>query len=93
MLPKLFMFREYIIYFWSSDICEPIHVHISKRKPAANATKIWITRTGECILASNGSRIPNDELKKIMRYVSFQSFHICKEWKRRFGIDEIVFYR
>lgn len=27
---------------------EPIHVHVSKGKPVANSTKIWLTKSGGC---------------------------------------------
>jgi 2,4-dienoyl-CoA reductase-like NADH-dependent reductase (Old Yellow Enzyme family) len=49
------------VYFWSNENYEPIHVHVSKGKPFQNATKIWLTRDGGCILASNGSNIPSKE--------------------------------
>lgn len=51
------MVSGYKVYFWSNENNEPIHVHIAKGKPTSNGTKIWLTRTGGCILASNGSDI------------------------------------
>lgn len=56
-MPKLFTVSGYIVYFWSNEEGEPIHVHVSKGRPTPNATKIWLTRTGGCIVASNGSQI------------------------------------
>lgn len=29
----------YIVYFWSNEEGEPIHVHVSKGRPTPNATK------------------------------------------------------
>ena len=38
-LPKLFTVSGYIVYFWSNEEGEPIHVHVSKGRPTPNATK------------------------------------------------------
>lgn len=38
-MPKLFIVSGYIVYFWSNEEGEPIHVHVSKGKPTPNATK------------------------------------------------------
>ena len=43
----------YTVYFWSNENNEPIHVHVTKGKPTPNATKIWLTKSGGCIVASN----------------------------------------
>ncbi|MDQ7095032.1 DUF4160 domain-containing protein [Desulfosporosinus sp. PR] len=40
-MPSLFRIGEYLVYFWSNENNEPIHVHIGKGKPNANATKVW----------------------------------------------------
>ena len=45
----------------SNENGEPIHVHVSKGRPTPNATKIWLTRTGGCIVASNGSQIASKD--------------------------------
>ena len=52
-MPQIFRIGPYIVYFWSNEEGEPIHVHVSKGRPTPNATKIWLTRTGGCIVASN----------------------------------------
>ena len=91
-LPSLFTVSGYKVYFWSNEHGEPIHVHISKGKPSPNATKIWLTRSGGCILANNGSQIPTKELNELMEFVSAQFFLICSEWKRFFIEAEIKFY-
>ena len=69
-LPKLFMVSGYSVYFWSNENNEPIHVHVAKGKPTPNATKIWLTKSGGCILASNGSKISNKELNELMEFIS-----------------------
>lgn len=68
-LSKLFTVSGYIVYFWSNENGEPIHVHVSKGKPVPNATKIWLTRSGGCILASNGSKISSKELNELMEFI------------------------
>ena len=69
-MPKLFMVSGYSVYFWSNENNEPIHVHVAKGKPTPNATKIWLTKSGGCILASNGSKISNKELNELMEFIS-----------------------
>jgi len=91
-LPSLFIISGYKVYFWSDDGSEPIHVHIAKGKPTPNATKIWITRNGGCIIASNMSKIPDKELHELMEFISAQFFMICSTWKEHFKVDAINFY-
>ena len=48
-MPKALVdFLGYAIYFWlnENEPLEPVHVHIAKGRPTANATKVWITRSG-----------------------------------------------
>ena len=91
-MPSLFTVCGYKVYFWSNENGEPIHVHVAKGKPSANATKIWLTRSGGCILANNGSNISSRELAELMEFISAQFFLICLEWKRFFVTDTIRFY-
>lgn len=91
-LPSIFQIGGYKVFFWSNENDEPIHVHIGKGKPTPNATKIWITKTGGCILASNGSQIPQNELNELLEIIAAQYFIICREWKEHFNISEIKFY-
>ena len=93
ILPSLFQIGSYKVFFWSNENNEPIHVHIGKGKPTPNATKIWITATGRCIVANNGSKIPQKELNELIEIISAQYFLICDAWKKHFNIDVIKFYR
>ena len=54
-MPQIFKMGEYYIYFWTNenDPLEPIHVHVAKGSPSANATKIWITSSGNCLLCNS----------------------------------------
>ena len=79
----------YKIYFWSNENNEPIHVHISKGKLTQNTTKIWLTKTGGCIIANNKSKIPEHELSKLLAIISRHYFLIIKKWKEYYKIETI----
>ena len=51
-MPQVFKVGSYWVYFWANenDPLEPVHVHVCQGAPNGNATKIWITRAGGCIL-------------------------------------------
>ena len=91
-MPSLFTASGYRVYFWSNENDEPIHVHVSKGQPTPNSTKIWLTKSGKCILANNGSHIAPKELDELMEVISAQFFLICAKWKEFFLIDDIKFY-
>ncbi|MGC7870152.1 DUF4160 domain-containing protein [Desulfosporosinus sp. SYSU MS00001] len=91
-MPSLFRIGEYLVYFWSNENNEAIHVHVGKGKPSANATKIWLTASGGCIIANNGSRIPQKELNELLDIIAAQTFMICAEWKNHFKVNDIKFY-
>lgn len=57
-----------------------------------NATKIWITKCGDCIVANNNSKIPEHDLNKIMKSISCNFFYIVSEWKVFYGVEEVKFY-
>ncbi|MCI5568570.1 MAG: DUF4160 domain-containing protein, partial [Lachnospiraceae bacterium] len=58
-MPQIFKIGPYLIYFWANEgnPLEPIHVHIAEGKPVENATKLWITQSGKCLLQNNNSHI------------------------------------
>ena len=85
----------YKIYFWSNENNEPIHIHVSKGKPTASATKIWLTKAGGCVLANNNSKIPNKELNQIIETIETQYFFIVSQWLEMYKLDnlsEVKFY-
>ena len=90
--PSLFQIGNYKVFFWSNDINEPIHVHIGKGVPSPNATKIWLTFNGGCIIASNAGRIPKKDLHEMLEVISAQSFMIRRAWKKYFLVDHIKYY-
>ena len=75
-MPSIFESNGYKIYFWSNENNEPIHVHLSKGSMIANSTKIWLTKSGGCILANNNSKIPQNDLNKIIAVISRHYFFI-----------------
>ena len=86
-MSQIFKMGEYYIYFWTNenDPLEPIHVHVAKGFPSANATKIWITSSGNCLLCHNDSRIPNNVLRNIMRTIETRSSFVIQMWQQYFG--------
>ena len=78
-LPSIFTVGSYKVFFWSNENNEPVHV--TKGKPAANATKIWLTKNGGCIIADNKERIPARELNELLEIIQAQHFLICVEWR------------
>ena len=58
-MPQVFKIAGYTVYFWvnENNPLEPVHVHIAKGVPSPNATKIWITKSGKCLLCHNNSKI------------------------------------
>lgn len=91
-MPSLFELFGYKIYFWSNENNEPIHVHISKGKPEQNSTKVWLTKSGGCIVSNNNSKIPNKDLNNILDAITSNYFLIINEWKEFYKIDKIIFY-
>ncbi|HIU58430.1 MAG TPA: DUF4160 domain-containing protein [Candidatus Ornithomonoglobus merdipullorum] len=91
-MPQIFRFGPYWVYFWTNESkpLEPIHVHISEGKPAPNATKIWITRTGKCLVCNNNSRIPGRILRNMERMIEARSKEVIEKWYDYFG--EISYY-
>ena len=91
-MPSLFRIGPYLVFFWSNENYEPIHVHIGKGKPVSNATKVWLTVPGGCIAVNNSSKIPQNELNDMLEIISAQHFMICEKWKNHFKVSEVKFY-
>lgn len=91
-MPQVFRIGSYWVYFWSNESLplEPIHVHVSQGSPTENATKIWITRAGNCLLCNNNSRIPTHVLRNIMRIIDARSSEVIAKWIAYFG--DITYY-
>jgi len=86
-MPQIFKIGSYWVFFWTGEgkPLEPLHVHISQGKPIADATKLWITRAGKCILCHNNSRIPAHVLRNIIGVIEARSEEIKAKWLDYFG--------
>ena len=86
-MPQVFKIGSYWVYFWANEgrPLEPVHLHVAEGSPMANATKIWITRSGKCYLCSNASHIPMPVLKNIMRIIEARSSEVIGKWTDFFG--------
>ena len=86
-MSQVFKVGPYWVYFWSNenDPLEPVHVHIAYGAPTANATKVWITRSGKCYLCNNQSKIPERTLRNIMRIIEARSAEVIQKWRDYFG--------
>ncbi|MBQ3329550.1 MAG: DUF4160 domain-containing protein [Ruminococcus sp.] len=78
--------------FWANENkpLEPIHVHVAKGKPVANATKFWITKSGKALLANNNSELDAKTLNWLSRAIEANSRIVIEKWIGFFG--EITYY-
>ena len=65
---------------------------ISGIQTTVNATKVWITNSGDVVLEHNKSRIPEKDLKYIMGTITSNYFMIIEQWKFHSANKEIKFY-
>ena len=86
-MPQVFKIGSYWIYFWANEgkPNEPVHVHVSEGNLSENATKIWITSSGKCLLAHNQSNVPPKALRNIMRIIEARSQYVIQKWGSFFG--------
>ena len=83
-MPQVFVILGYIVYFWSNENDEPIHVHVCKGSPQKDATKVWITEDGP-VLEHNKSKIPKKDLKRILAWIAMNDKLIIKKWQFHFS--------
>ena len=91
-MPRLLEIGKYVIFIWANEAGEPIHIHIAAHRPAANASKLWLTKYGTFIVAHNKSKIPQRELNEIIDLLTLQWVYICNEWMKFFSVSELNFY-
>ncbi len=86
-MPRVFKIGEYVVYFWINEGApiEPVHVHVSLGTPVKNATKIWITSDGRCLLCNNNSHIPEHVLRNLMDIIELRSVYITVLWQMKFN--------
>ena len=91
-LPNVLRIGNYYVYFWMNETGEPVHVHVNEGRPEVNSTKLWLTKSGGCIVANNNSRIPKQKLNKIIEVVESNYFYICQKWEEIFGKNSLKFF-
>lgn len=86
-MPQVFKVGSYFVYFWSNegDPLEPCHVHIALGSPTSNATKVWITKSGRCLLCNNNSHIQTRVLNNIMSVIEARHMDVISKWLDYFG--------
>ena len=89
-MPVYLRTAGYKIYFWSNEINEPIHFHVTKGNPSENDTKIWLLSNGSFQLSHNKGNIPQKDLSRIFAVMESYYFSFIDFWKSYFG--EIKFY-
>ena len=91
-MPSLFFIGGYRVFFWSNENDEPVRVHVCKGKPSANATKLWLTSQGGCVVANNNGKIPSGDLRELSDIIAAQFPMICRKWREFFLVDDLKFY-
>lgn len=92
-MPNLFKFGPFLIYFWSNEGTEPVHVHVSIKRPSQSSAKFWILTDGHVQLANNHSNISKKDLNHLARFIEFNADFIVDTWKRYFTLTEVKFYK
>lgn len=88
-MPQIYRLRNgYIVTVWSDEEREPIHVHVSRRRPSENATKFWLYSDGIFHLAHNKSRIPPSDLRYIEDFLNANAESIRDFWIGYHGYEK-----
>ena len=82
-MPQIVKLFGYLIFFWSNENDEPIHVHVCRGSPTKDATKIWIE--DEPRLEHNKSKIPAKDLSRIMQWLTANKDLIIDKWNEHFS--------
>ena len=90
-MPSLLLVHGYRVFFWSNELNEPVHVHVAKGDPTPDATMLWLTKAGGCVVAHNKGRIPQNDLNELLDIISANHKLICDEWERFFGVHALSF--
>ena len=90
-MPQVFAFGRYLLYFWTGEDAEPIHIHVTVKRPEKNATKFWLLSDGGCRLAHNASDIPPKDLDKLAKAITLNHQRICNAWSETFGPENLHF--
>lgn len=77
-MPQIFKIGSYWAYFWANEngSLGPVHVHVAEGAPSTNATKVWITKVGKCLLHNNNFQIPDCVFWNILRVIEAWSVEV-----------------
>jgi len=91
-MPQVFRIGGYLVFFWANEgvPLEPVHVHITNGTPGSNDTKIWITKSGKCLMANNNTQIPTRMLSDLIAVIEARSNDVVNKWLDFHG--EISYY-
>lgn len=89
-MPQLFRIGRLVVYFWSNENGEPVHVHVSEGTPSEHATKFWLTSTGGVEMAHNGSCLSKRELARVGSVIQANHEIVIERWGQRFGYVRYV---
>lgn len=91
-MPKIMVICGYQVSIWSNENGEPIHVHVSKKKPSANSPKFWLLSNGTfCMANPNDRRIPANDLHNILHKLNLNAQVIRDLWVAYHGYEK--YYR
>ena len=82
-MPQVSKLLGYLIFFWSNENNEPVHVHVCKGSPHEDATKIWLE--DEPRLEHNKSHIPSKDLNRILKWLAANKNLVEKKWAEHFN--------
>lgn len=74
-MPNLFSYLGYTVFSGQMRMENQFMYMYAKEIHGPNATKVWLTKSGDCILANN-SRIPEHDLNKILKSIRYNFFYI-----------------
>ena len=92
-MPRVLIFGRFVLFFWSAEEGEPIHIHVSVKVPSPNSVKYWLLSDGGCELAYSDGSISSKELRRIQRFITLNHEMIVKSWAEFFGPESVRFYR
>ena len=92
-MPKLYTIGRYVIFFWSNENNEPVHVHVAPRRVSEHSVKIWLTKDGGCLVKKNNKDIIHPlYLDKLLDFIRTNHTEICEQWKKHFSTQELRFF-
>ena len=78
-------YGEYRFCFFSNENGEPMHVHAYAGTDPKNNAKFWILPDGTVGFAHNKARIPDQDITKIIKFLSVNYAEVVAAWYRHFG--------